>query len=267
MKHAARRALGGLAGGAAVLLACACGTDTGNGGTDTGNGRTVVVRAGLSSSEPTSDGLPAGRDAQGTALTVTSARGNIRYLELSRATGPEDCETFDPGNSALSCKDGDLRVSGPFEANLASRTLSPDPGVVALPPGTYTRIGARFEHGSGSPQAAARGPETLFIEGTLSYPVGQVTTFELGLNVNALAEGSSEGVQVEPTGEQELLLLFDVAAWFRTAPITRCIEEGDLQIVAGHLEIEDKGNGRCKDLSAALRDAFRTSGRLEKGRP
>lgn len=245
-----------------TTLAAGCGTETGNGA--------VTVKVGLTSTGTGgSDTVLVGSDAQGTSLSISSARASVRHIELHRPSGKTSCEGYETSNTArVKCDGGKVRVNGPFDVDLLTRTARPSLEGLAIPPDTYRRLDVRLEAAKVQDGLIAAGDplegESLLVSGTIAYPAGSSTPFELALRFDGDARfEDGAGFVVEADGVSEVLLLLDVAAWFASAPITQCIEDGELVITGGRLIIEDKGAGRCKDLTAALVDAVKSSGRLK----
>ncbi|MCK6546229.1 hypothetical protein L6R52_10300 [Myxococcota bacterium] len=255
----------------AALAAC---------GTETGNGLgTVSVKAGLTSSSVAaqSDAAPVeppvlvGTDAQGTPLRIVTASTYVRRIDFDRPGGKTDCGEYKPSNTErVKCDGGKLRLNGPFVIDLVTRTATPSLDGLELLPDVYKRVEVFMEAGRAGDGPVAAGDAldgaTLVASGSIAYPAGSATDFDLSLRFTDMAAfTSAEGITVEAgTTPQDVLLDLDVASWFAALPITQCLDDGDLTIENGRIAIADKGNGSCKMIEAELKDAIKASGRLAK---
>lgn len=249
--------------GAMIALAlAACGTDTGNG--------LVTIKTGLTSSDTGTGGgdasKPSGRDQQGTVFTVESARAFVRHVEFQRPGGK--CDDFKPSNKEfVKCDGGKIRVNGPFIADLVTQEATPSLAGVEITADTYNRVDIRLDEAKSSeslvPSTDPLSQETLVASGTF-FDQGSETRFTLALKFTEDARfEADQGIVIEETGAQDVFLRLDVARWFSSLPITKCIRDRDLEVQNGTLTIEDKGRS-CSDVENALKEAIKTSGRLEK---
>lgn len=218
----------------------ACGAETGNG--------LVTAKAGLVSGNNTTNGF-SGTDEQGTALTVTSARAYLRHFEFFA--------------------DKTTKIDGPYAADLITRVATPSLAGLDIPAGNYKRVDARFTMAKMNDGVLSAGDpllgESFIAGGTIDYPTGQTTMFELALHFEEDASfQNAEGIEIEENGTHDVLLDFDVAGWFSTLPITRCLDDGDLEIENGLISIRDKGPGRCNEIEKSLKDTIKASAKLRK---
>lgn len=221
-------------------LLAACGAETGNG--------LATAKLGLVSGSNTTNAF-VGVDEQGTALTVTGARAYLRHLEFFA--------------------EKKTKLDGPYAADLITRTASPSLAGLNIPAGTYQRVDVRFTKGKAVDGVIGDDDplidESFLASGTIDYPTGQTTPFELALHFEEDASfQNSEGIEIEENGTYDFLLDFDVAGWFSTLPITDCLESGDLLIENGLISIRDKGPGRCNAIEKSLTDAIKASTKLRK---
>lgn len=251
----------------------ACGTETGNG---LGS---VSVKAGLTSGAVAtqSDAAPAeppvlvGTDAQGTPLRIVTASTHVRRIDFDRPGGETECGDYKPSNTErVKCDGGKLRINGPFVIDLVTRVATPSLDGLELIPDVYKRVEAFLEQGRAGdgpvqPGDALEGA-TLVASGSIAYPAGSMTDFDLTLRFTDSARfESAEGINVVAgTTPQEVLLDLDVAAWFAALPITQCLDDGDLTIEAGRITIADRGNGACRMIEQDLKEAIKASGRLDE---
>ncbi len=252
-------------GAGCLLLSCAAD------GTKTGNGITMefaTTSEGLHLAEPDagaadadaglglSDGLRT-TDAAGSVFTITEAHMAVTEIELRQDGGINCAAVVD--QSGLDCDEDRLRLRFDFDVDLLAGRTAPDLRDFELPAGIYQRVEVTIDD---LEDDAAFADSTFFVNGEFSYE-GDVVSFELSLaRTETLRFEGSTGVLVEP-GEN-LVARLDVSEWFRTLPITECVDSGELEIEDGHLVIADSGG--CSELENAFVDALRASTALEQRR-
>jgi hypothetical protein len=248
-----------------LFLYFACGAETGN-----GLGPTLSMRASQSGAGLTAAQTPAallGQDAQGSPISVTSARVNVRHIELE-SPGGQLCVDADYANSGfvVKCDSAKIRIEGPIVVDLMTGASTPSLDKVIVPAATYKRIDVRLDDTKSGEGIGANDPlldYTMVAGGALTYK-GTATPYDLRLKFNEDARfESTAGVEVVDGEAQKILMLLDVSLWFRALPLTTCLDDGDLDIDDGRISIEDKG-GRCSDIEKQLKDAIKGSSKLAK---
>lgn len=252
MTSSNRALLGSLLAGAFAL---ACGAETGNG--------VAIVTMKLTAEDDTLDTV----DAQGTAFNLERAQVNVRHIELL-APGDKLCNDADYEDTGfvVHCDSAKIRIEGPIVVDLITGETTPSLDAVKVPAATYQRVDVRIDDAK-SADGLVEGNDrlldhTLDASGTFQYQ-GASTDFDFRLNVNEDVRFEAPGgVTITEDGAKEVLLLLDVATWFTALPITRCLDDGDLTVANGRLELEDQG--RCSNLQNSLKDAIKRSARLDK---
>jgi hypothetical protein len=245
-----------------IVALVGCGTETGNG--------LVTIKAALTSSDPQTGTAIIGKDAQQTVVTVDSARASLRHIEFQRPGGKQTCDDFKSSNTErVKCDGGKIRVNGPIAIDLLTRNATPSLADLEIPADTYMRVDVRFDEarpaeGVVMPSDPLAG-SAIIASGELSYPMGATTRFDFALTFTEDARfENSAGIRIEESGVNQVLLSLDVARWFSAIPITQCIQNGDLTIDNGHVTIEDKGAGNCASIEGAMKEAIKSSGRLDE---
>ncbi len=229
-----------------VIFAAACDTGASK-GTDTGNG----LRLGLTAADGQAGPYDA-EDAQGTQFTVRTAKANVASVLLF-LPAEIDCDEIEPHEQAT-CNPARYEISGPFEIDLVTMTSNP-PIEAPIPVGTYKRVEVRFVSGG------TLGDRTLVGSGVFDDN-GTETGFDFAFGFNATSRFESEGgVVIQP--DNELLALLDVSTWLSAAPITDCLQAGDVDVNDGRLQLAD-GRGQCRALENDIVDAVKKSGRLDR---
>ena len=238
-----------------LLIACGAESGSGAGGDEL---TSVTTSIGLTSTQNATQFASA--DAQGTLLSLTEVRANVKNIELF-LPGGKPCDSLDPSQLGpkVHCDSAKVRIDGPFAIDLLTQTATPAIPRLDLPAGAYTRVDIRLEKAMSGPAPLA--DNSFFVSGTL--PNGG-TTLEFDFNLDAPLDARFEDLAgVTSTSATALLLLLDVDAWFSNAPITRCLDEGDVTPAAGHVSLGD-GRGRCNMIRNSVADAIRSSGRLRR---
>lgn len=232
----------------ALTLLLALGCDFGSSkGTDTGNG----FRVGLTAAGGQDVAYEAA-DAQGTKFTVRTAKANVASILLFLPGGIE-CDDIEPHEQAT-CNPSRYEITGPFEIDLVTMTANP-PIEAPIPVGTYKQVEVRFVSGG------TLGDRTLVGSGVFDDN-GTETGFDFAFGFNATSRFESEdGVIIQP--EHELLALLDVSTWLSAAPITDCLQVGDVDVTDGRLQLAD-GRGQCRALENDIVEAVKKSGRLDR---
>lgn len=238
--------------GLAAVVLLSCGTDTGNG--------VVTMRVGLTGS----GAAPVARDAQGTPFTIEAAQVFVRRIDL-KPDSAVDCSLIDPAGP-VSCSGGLVRIEGPAIVDLFTRSSTPALQL-EVPAGIYRRVDIRLDFGRPNdglpPPGHPLEDRTLVGSGTFDDGGGP-TGFDFALEFNADARfESGDGFEVAPGASSEALLLLDATTWLSAVSITQCLAAGDLTLTGGRLQLAD-GRGACRALEAAIVDAVRKSGRLER---
>lgn len=243
--------------GSAALLA-ACGAETGNGVA------TVVMKL-----TGENGGAFVTTDQQGTSFGIESARAHIRRIDFE-APGQQLCKDEDYADSGIvvHCDSAKIRIETPLVIDLMTGQTTPSLANVKIPAATYKRVDARFSPArvaDGEVQSTDRLAEhSIDISGAFQH-MNMETDFKMRLAFEEDAIFSnSEGITVAEGGVEQVLLLLDVRQWFTQLPITACIDDGDLVVENGSLEIEDRGGARCNMLEKSLKDAIKASSQLSK---
>lgn len=234
--------------GCVGLAACA------NSGTETGNAFEIAVPA-ISSEDPVD---LIGLDAQGSDLLVETARASVRRIDFE-IPAPFTCDqhAFD---APVTCDDAGatIRVHGPYVLDLVEIRSTPSLTNLSVPRLPYDRVDVRFQESDALDELLDPGDplltHTLRVTGQMDYN-GPIN-FELTLDFTEDARFDGQDVDT-----LRVLLELDVAQWFDTAPITQCLDDGDLVVNAGTVLIADSTGG-CSDIENSIKDAIRGSGAL-----
>lgn len=104
---------------------------------------------------------------------------------------------------------------------------------------------------------------TLIAAGTIRHQ-GQDKPFDLLLDFNEdVGFEDAGGISVSATGAQDLLLLLDVGLWFSAIPLTTCLDQGELDVENGRIQIKDKSGG-CSAIESAIKSAIKGSSKISK---
>lgn len=246
-----------------IGLISGCGGETG----------VVSLKLGLSGEVPPSQALVpgvdrvpgvGGKDLAGTLFVVEEARLAVRDIEFD-LPGDEDCDDFDPGDlpDPVTCDEEKVEISGPIVIDLVNETSTPSLEDVEIPAGSYRRIDVRLERiKSGSDLVPADDPlRDASLTAAGSFELDGPKTFDVALRFNLDARFEAEdGIEVSADTRAEIFARLDVDTWFSDLPISECIENGKLEVVEGHVTLDEKND--CHDFERTLRDAIRNSGRL-----
>lgn len=243
------------------FIASACGD---NSGTETGNAMDVTVAA-ISSAYPT-EMFPIGADPSGTEFSVEEAYAYVNNIEFDLPEGTT-CADFDPAelSAPVFCEeeDGDdgFRVEGPYVIDLIAGDSTPALRQLSIPPATYNRVFVRLDvsESGGPPVPADLLGNTLLARGSFSYD-GSPAHFELALSFTEEARFE----QITGVMTRDVLLALDVVDWFAAAPITECLDDGDLTLDNGTLTIQSSAGGACTSLEQDIRDGVSGSGELDE---
>lgn len=236
-------------------------------GVETGNGRagftTATVQLALRTAAGT-PGAPTTEDSAGTKYVFTTARAVVRHVELSLPSG-QTCTSLDLTglDSRITCDPSGLRVNGPFVVDLLTGVSTPSLADLSVPAGVYDRVDVRFDDAKGAvPASDPLSKNTLLAEGTFDTGAGP-QSFRLRLKFNEDARFERPGgFELTEDAAEEVLLWLDVASWFKSLPLTECIDEGRFDEEGGKLLFEDSGGG-CSDIENTLKKAIKESGQLD----
>jgi hypothetical protein len=261
-----------------LVFTAGCGAQTGSGSA------TAAITLTAANGPATANALtasPSGADAQGSIITVTSAKAYIRDVRLYMPQG-SDCgavhQSQDANGHAIDHHDGQepgvscdsnatVHIRGPFLVDLLSGVAPAGLQAVELPAKTYTRVDVRLDDANPSEGIVASNDplagKTLLATGNVTAN-GNTTPFQLALSFNEDARFEDpNGISLGAGLAADVMLHLDVNAWFANLPITQCMANNDLQLVDGAVIIAD-GGATCSDIENNLKDAIRSSAKLEK---
>lgn len=200
-------------------------------------------------------------DAGGTTFTIRSSLANVGYVEIKLPDGQECTEAID-----RDCEMDEVKLPGPFVANLMTGAFQPDIGTFRIPAGSYKRVEFRLEalkEGAPTPEPSLLG-NSMIITGTFSYAGRADRAFSIALDFDEeLRVESPTGMTVRDQGLSKLVLLLEVEKWMATADITRCLEEGELLLdQAGNLVANEEND--CEGLEEVLKSGVKGSGELDE---
>jgi hypothetical protein len=250
-----------------LLAAVGCGAETGNG---LDNQLKMQLVGGTSAAlSPRDSARYTSRDEQGSPLTLAAARVNVRHVEF-QLPGGKPCAGWDFGTSGLSikCDSAKFRIEGPLVFDLITGAATPALTGLRIPPDTYKRVDVRIDDVTRSdthvPSADPLRGSSLIATGTIGLPGrSSATPFDLSLRFDEDARFESPGgITVSESGGEDVLLALDVTQWFSSLPITECVEEDDLELVGGRLQIRDRG-GKCSAIERALKESIKRGTRLD----
>jgi hypothetical protein len=248
---------------------------------------TVGVQLALTASaEPAADSGDkselVAHEAQGGAFAIEHARAVVERIELYLPEGSEDESSDDKSSddksvddkssddttaddSVSGSDDGDkITIRGPFVVDLVDGSSTPEIANVTIPAGHYRRVDVRFSNnGHGKLDASDPLHDLTFVADGKFTPNGAAEMpFNLALDFNEDARFESEnGIDISEESVHDVLLQLDVSQWFSALPVGNCMEEGALAADGGMLVIDERAE--CSHIERDLKDAIKTSGRLE----
>lgn len=200
-------------------------------------------------------------DRSGTAFVLRRALTNVGQVKFKLPDGvmctpalSQDCE-FD-----------ELKVQGPFLADLMAGSFTPAFPIIQAPHGDYRRVEVRLETlEPGRPAAdSALVGHSMILSGNFSYAGRSDRAFTIVLDFNEEARFDSGSSRVREAPLNLLQLRMDVDHWLAQSDIGGCLDSGALVLGGtGDLRI-DKDNA-CDGLEQALKDGVKRSGSLENG--
>lgn len=219
------------------------------------------------------------REAQGGEFAIEHARAVIERIELylpegQSSMGKDKCDD----SHGTSCDDdveaddsssgaddsAKITIRGPFVVDLVDGTSTPEIANVMVPAGHYRRVDVRFSNdGHGKLDESDPLHDLTFVADGKFTPNGAgAMPFNLALDFNEDARfESATGIDIGEESAQAVLLKLDVSKWFGALPIGNCMEQGDLAADSGTLVIDERA--QCSHVERDLKDAIKTSGRLE----
>lgn len=197
-------------------------------------------------------------DRGGSRFILRSALANVGLVKFKLPDGIR-CSP----DLAQPCELDELKLAGPFLADLMAGAFNPAFPEFRAPHGTYRRIEVRLEAlhpGKDAPGTALEG-HSMVLSGTFGYRGRQDRSFTILLDFDETASFESGTATVRDLPLNKLLLRMDVDSWLSQADITRCLDDGSLALdAAGNLRI-DKANS-CEGLEKIIKDGIKSSGRL-----
>ncbi|HET6345446.1 MAG TPA: hypothetical protein VFH51_10970, partial [Myxococcota bacterium] len=224
-------------------------------GVNTGNG---LVSTSISVGAPPAGDPNAAADAtvpdrDGTPFTLTTARAFVRRISLNLAPGAV-CT-----GRGVNCDGSDVRLPGPFVADLLAHTLTPALADVRVPAATYDAVTVSFDVAKDEAGLMPGDPlyeNTFYLAGTFSQGDAPVS-FSVALRFNEDARLGG-GLTLDDGAPALLRLQFDVATWFASLPLTQCLRDGDLVVTNGALNLGGSRGGACRDLRDSLKDTIKS---------
>jgi hypothetical protein len=220
----------------------------------------------LSGEDSSDDGSDDSSDDDGSDDSSDDGSDDSGDDDGSDGDSTDDDSTDDSVGRGGSCSEDKIRFEGPWVVNLIERTSEPALTDLRLPPLTYKRVDLRFDdadpdHGLVSPDDLLA-ENTMVIEGGFSYG-GEDATYRVSLRFNEDARFEHpDGIPVDEDASS-LLLTLDVGQWFTSASITECLNEGELEIIGGHMELNDE-TGDCGSVENEIKEAIKRSGQLDR---
>lgn len=205
------------------------------------------------------DGSFSVADLGGTVFTIRSSLANIGHVKFKL---PDGIDCSDAPESE--CEVGDIKVPGPFVADVMAGTLVPDLGAFKVPAGLYRRVEIRLEAleaGKPAPDPRLVG-NSMIIAGTFDYAGKSDRAFSLALDFDEEVRFESGTMTVKEDILNKLLLLFNVDEWLASANITKCLEDSTLVLdPQGGLHLNE--DNECEGLEQVLKEGVKASGDLE----
>lgn len=247
-----------------ILAIAGCGAETGNGATL----KILLTSTAPNGLSPTANPSPVGTDAQGSRLTISSARVNTRKIEL-QSPGSKLCVDADYAMSGFTvhCDSDKFRLEDNVVFDLLSGVSTPSLTELLVPAGVYKKASVRLDDAKSEDGRLPSGDplvgHTLIAAGTIRHQ-GQDKPFDLLLDFNEdVGFEDAGGISVSATGAQDLLLLLDVGLWFSAIPLTTCLDQGELDVENGRIQIKDKSGG-CSAIESAIKSAIKGSSKISK---
>lgn len=213
------------------------------------------------SAAPDGDTVLTLADKSGTAFALRRALAHVGQVKLRLPDGV-GC----PPAPAPPCEAGNLKLAGPFVADLMAGTFSPAFPTLAAPHGEYRRVDIRLvplDDWAASPETSLRG-HTVLLAGTFAYAGRSDRAFTMVLDLNEEARFDSGSSRVREAPLNLLRLRMDAGQWLASADITGCLDDGRLPLdPSGNLRID--GETACEGLEQAIKHGIKGSGRLEDG--
>lgn len=217
------------------------------------SGTVIALRA------ATAEGLggPGGlttEDGGGGSLDIVAARVIVRDIELDFADDDLDCAALEEELAPpVSCDDDEtIVIEGPFEVDLLTGEATPSLEGLTIPAAEYRRVDVRIQSDDGPSFEA------------ITELDGDVSSAHIALDFTEDARFESEDGVLLDGDAGTLLVRLDVDAWFSGVPLTRCIDDGDVEIQDDHAVIDEdtSGGGDCSDIENELKDNIKDSGEL-----
>ncbi len=228
-------------------------------------GYATVTMALTVQAEETPDGLLV-EEAGGGELVLDNALAFVRDIEFDLPDGVS-CSGDDDFDGECDEDSDKIVVTGPWLVDLMTGTATPPMDDIRIPAGRYKRVDVRFDDAEPAQAPGLEIPAelagaTLVADGTTS--TGDAERFQLRLKFNEDARFETEdGIDVDETGTQAMLLELDASSWFASVNLSDCVEDGDLAIDDGVLMIDDE-DGSCSDIENDLKRAIKESGQFDK---
>lgn len=198
-------------------------------------------------------------DRSGTAFVLRRALANVGQVKLKLPDGVKCTPAL-----AQDCEADELKVPGPFLADLMAGTFTPAFPTIQAPHGDYRRVDVRLEAlepGRTAADTALVG-HSMLLSGTFTYAGRSDRAFEIVLDFNEEARFDSGSSRVREAPLNLLKLRMDVDHWLAESGIGACLDSGSLILHgAGDLRI-DKDNA-CDGLEQAIKNGVKASGTLE----
>lgn len=195
-------------------------------------------------------------DRGGIRFTLRSAVANVGQVKFKLPAGLKCTEDI-----KQTCEVDDIKIVGPFVADLMAGTFTPAFPAFMAPVGAYQRVEIRLEAlepGAPSPVSALQG-HSMVLSGTFAYGGRTDRAFSIILDFDEEATFDSGSMSVKVGTPNNLRLLFNVDEWLTQADIGRCLDEGKLGLdTLGNLLV-DKENA-CSGLEKVLKDGVKASG-------
>lgn len=195
-------------------------------------------------------------DAGGTVFTVRRSFANVGRIKIALPAGV-DCSDAD----GTACEAGEVKLEGPFAADLLAGTWTPDPGALLIPVGSYRRMDVRL---SAQGKIPAAGPDlsghSLTLSGTFAYAGRSDRPFLIALDFDEDARFESDSGFILAEGSNRLSVVLDIGQWLSQADITACLDSGALPLDAdGGISMTA---GKDCGLGKTVKDAIKRSGKL-----
>lgn len=223
-----------------AVLGCGDGGDDPSTGTHIGNPGDLEFRVSSALSEAPTSKEVRFNDSDGVSFALAEARVVVRDVELYLPDGLT-CAAVAGSYSGATCAAGDdkLEVTGPFVVDLLTGASTPSLEGVKVPPLRWRRVDYRLDDAdetllpAGDPLLGS----TFYLRAVFDQ-AGTPSELRGALRFNEVVRvEDAAGIQLPEGGK--LFVELDAGLWLAQAPVSTCIESGELPLMDGVATLHD----------------------------